>query len=293
MSDSLPPSAVWSPASTQVLGLIGRGGHGLGLGGPPPQPRHARRHQVHRPRVRREQGGVRALRHRGARRGDDPEQARHPDLRPRRDRRRTPVHGHGAPRSASRSTSASTALGRAPACGRPRGSSATCAARCSARTTRASSTATSSRRTSSSSASPDDDDEIAKVLDFGIAKIKAPPGEQGLSSSTKTGRGARHAVLHVARAGARPAQHRPPLRPLVARRHRAQVRDGRLALRGRERRRSAREDLHVAGAHAVGDGARACRRRSTRGSSARSSASRRAASRAPRSSRTRWRSPRG
>ncbi|MGH7297107.1 MAG: serine/threonine-protein kinase, partial [Polyangiaceae bacterium] len=35
--------------------------------------------------------------------------------------------------------------------------------------------------------SPDDDDEIAQVLDFGIAKIKAPPGEQGLSSSTKTG----------------------------------------------------------------------------------------------------------
>jgi serine/threonine-protein kinase len=35
--------------------------------------------------------------------------------------------------------------------------------------------------------SPDDDDEIAKVLDFGIAKIKAPPGEQGVSSSTKTG----------------------------------------------------------------------------------------------------------
>jgi serine/threonine-protein kinase len=35
--------------------------------------------------------------------------------------------------------------------------------------------------------SPDDDDEIAKVLDFGIAKIKANPGEQGISSSTKTG----------------------------------------------------------------------------------------------------------
>ena len=34
---------------------------------------------------------------------------------------------------------------------------------------------------------PDDDDEIAKVLDFGIAKIKPPPGEEGLSSSTKTG----------------------------------------------------------------------------------------------------------
>jgi eukaryotic-like serine/threonine-protein kinase len=35
--------------------------------------------------------------------------------------------------------------------------------------------------------SPDDDEEIAKVLDFGIAKIKAPPGEDGLNSSTKTG----------------------------------------------------------------------------------------------------------
>jgi serine/threonine-protein kinase len=35
--------------------------------------------------------------------------------------------------------------------------------------------------------SPDDDDEIAKVLDFGIAKIKQLPGEQGLTSSTKTG----------------------------------------------------------------------------------------------------------
>jgi len=35
--------------------------------------------------------------------------------------------------------------------------------------------------------SPDDDDEIAKVLDFGIAKIKQLPGEAGLTSSTKTG----------------------------------------------------------------------------------------------------------
>src|SRR5260370_35716216 len=35
--------------------------------------------------------------------------------------------------------------------------------------------------------SPADDHEIAKVLDFGIAKIKAAPGETGLSSSTKTG----------------------------------------------------------------------------------------------------------
>ena len=35
--------------------------------------------------------------------------------------------------------------------------------------------------------SQDDDDEIAKVLDFGIAKIKQLPGEQGLTSSTKTG----------------------------------------------------------------------------------------------------------
>jgi serine/threonine-protein kinase len=34
---------------------------------------------------------------------------------------------------------------------------------------------------------PDEDDEVAKVLDFGIAKIKAAPGEMGLSTSTKTG----------------------------------------------------------------------------------------------------------
>ncbi len=34
---------------------------------------------------------------------------------------------------------------------------------------------------------PDEDEEVAKVLDFGIAKIKAAPGEQGLTSSTKTG----------------------------------------------------------------------------------------------------------
>jgi serine/threonine-protein kinase len=34
---------------------------------------------------------------------------------------------------------------------------------------------------------PDEDDEVAKVLDFGIAKIKATPGEQGLTTSTKTG----------------------------------------------------------------------------------------------------------
>src|SRR5215469_132138 len=32
--------------------------------------------------------------------------------------------------------------------------------------------------------SPDDDEEIAKVLDFGIAKIRAPVGEDGISSST-------------------------------------------------------------------------------------------------------------
>ncbi|MGD0674741.1 MAG: serine/threonine-protein kinase [Polyangiaceae bacterium] len=35
--------------------------------------------------------------------------------------------------------------------------------------------------------SPDEDEEIAKVLDFGIAKFKGPLGGSGLTSSTKTG----------------------------------------------------------------------------------------------------------
>jgi serine/threonine-protein kinase len=34
---------------------------------------------------------------------------------------------------------------------------------------------------------PDDDEEVAKVLDFGIAKIKAKAGATGVSSTTKTG----------------------------------------------------------------------------------------------------------
>jgi serine/threonine protein kinase len=34
---------------------------------------------------------------------------------------------------------------------------------------------------------PDDDDEVAKVLDFGIAKMSNGPGNPGMTSSTKTG----------------------------------------------------------------------------------------------------------
>ncbi|MDF2693572.1 MAG: serine/threonine protein kinase [Labilithrix sp.] len=34
---------------------------------------------------------------------------------------------------------------------------------------------------------PDDDDEVAKVLDFGIAKMSNSPGNSGMTSSTKTG----------------------------------------------------------------------------------------------------------
>src|SRR5690606_34293107 len=34
---------------------------------------------------------------------------------------------------------------------------------------------------------PDDDEPIAKVLDFGIAKMQSTPGSSGLTSSTKTG----------------------------------------------------------------------------------------------------------
>jgi serine/threonine-protein kinase len=34
---------------------------------------------------------------------------------------------------------------------------------------------------------PDDDEEVAKVLDFGIAKMSSSPGNPGMTSSTKTG----------------------------------------------------------------------------------------------------------
>ncbi|HVJ92854.1 MAG TPA: protein kinase, partial [Labilithrix sp.] len=34
---------------------------------------------------------------------------------------------------------------------------------------------------------PDDDDEVAKVLDFGIAKMSGSPGNSGITSGTKTG----------------------------------------------------------------------------------------------------------
>ncbi len=88
--------------------------------------------------------------------------------------------------------------------------------------------------------SPDDEDEIAKVLDFGIAKIKGAAGRARPDEQHQDRRGPRDAVLHVARASARVAKHRPPLGPLVHRRHRVQMRDGRAALRGRERGRSSR-----------------------------------------------------
>ena len=102
--------------------------------------------------------------------------------------------------------------------------------------------------------SPDDDDEIAKVLDFGIAKIKTPPGEEGLSSSTKTGAVLGTPYYMAPGAGARAADDRLPRGPLVARHHRVQVRHRRAAFRGRERRRSPREDLHRRPPGPVADG---------------------------------------
>ena len=60
--------------------------------------------------------------------------------------------------------------------------------------------------------SPDDDDEIAKVLDFGIAKIEAVDGQRASRREREDRRRPRHAVLHVARAGPRPARPRPPQR---------------------------------------------------------------------------------
>ena len=77
----------------------------------------------------------------------------------------------------------------------------------------------------------DDDEEIAKVLDFGIAKIQNSPHTPRRHVEHQDRRRPRHAVLHVARAGARPPQRRSPHRRLVARRHRVQVRDGPASVR--------------------------------------------------------------
>ena len=68
---------------------------------------------------------------------------------------------------------------------------------------------------------PDDDGEIAKVLDFGVAKWTAT------GRSTASPRPALLVgtpLLHEPRAGARHQEHRPPRRSLVARRHRLPVR---------------------------------------------------------------------
>ena len=261
--------------------------HGLGLGGPARDPGYARRHQVHRQRVRREHARREALRQRGARRGDNPVEARHPDLRPRLHRRRAAVHRDGAARRRAARQARSIASGGWPS-PRPRASSSqVCRA-----LQRAHDAGIIHRDLKPENIflvrTPDEDDEIAKVLDFGIAKIKAPPGGsgKGISSGTKTGAVMGTPYLHVARAGARPA--RPSTTAAICGRSGSSpssASTGVLPFEGESRRRPPGEDLHRRAARAVGGRARRCRRRSTPGSSGRSIASRRAASPAP------WSSP--
>ena len=212
--------------------------HGLGLGGAPRLARHARRHQVHRGGVRRQPGGARALRQRGARRRDDPVEARDPDLRPRRHRRRPPVHRHGAARRRA-ARQAARAPSRACRSTRRRASSGRSAARSSAPTSAGSSTAISSPRTSSSSAPRTTTTRSPRCSTSASPRSRHPRRGRRLLEH-QDGHAPRHAVLHVARAGARPAQRRSPDRPLVARRHRVQVRHRRAAVRRRVARRSAR-----------------------------------------------------
>ena len=93
----------------------------------------------------------------------------------------------------------------------------------------------------------DDDREIAKVLDFGVAKVNG----LGHRRQHQDGRRARHALLHEPGAGPRDQDHRPPLRPLGAGRGRLPVPDGPAALHERGARRSLREDHRRAAARAV------------------------------------------
>ena len=170
----------------EVVRLIGRGGMGAVWEGRHTTPRHARRHQVHRPGVRRQQGG--ASRFDTEARAAATLQSKHA----------IQIFDHGVTDDGRPYMVMELLVGRAArrahrpprahaARRRRRGSSARSAARCSARTTRGIIHRDLKPENIFLVRTPDDDDEVAKVLDFGIAKIKAPPGELGLTSSTKTG----------------------------------------------------------------------------------------------------------
>ena len=151
-------------------------------------------------------------------------------------------------------------------------------ARCSARTTRASSTAISSPRTSSSSARPTTTTRSPRCSTSASRRSRRRPGEEGLTSSTKTGAvlGTPYYMSPEQARGLRNIDHRSDLWSLGVIAHKCVT--GRLAVRGRERRRPARQDLHLAPPRPVGDGARPARLPSTHGSPRRSSATRRDAS---------------
>ena len=152
-----------------------------------------------------------------------PIEARHPDPRPRRHRRRQAVHRHGdarrrAARQAPRARRRSLSL---------RDTARILQQVCRGLQTRARARHRPPRhqaREHLHRAQPGRrrrDRQGARLRHREDPNGAAPIGHH--LEQHEHGRGARHAVLHVARASARPARHRSSYRPLVARRHRVQV----------------------------------------------------------------------
>ena len=160
--------------------------HGVGLGGAARVARHAGRHQVHR-------GGVRRTARRRAAASTRKRRPRRPSSRSTRSRSTTTASPTTASRTsswscspASRSTSASSASDRITLQDTARILQQVCRG-----LARAHERGIIHRDLKPENIfivrNTDDDEEIAKVLDFGIAKIQDGPDSPGITSSTKTG----------------------------------------------------------------------------------------------------------
>ena len=86
--------------------------------------------------------------------------------------------------------------------------------------------------------------DVVKIVDFGMSKIERPAGSTAPLRADPQGRRARHAALHVARAGARLGRRRRAVGPLLGGRHPLRVPDGTAAVHRARRTNRSCSDLH-------------------------------------------------